>query len=75
MTTTDLMLLVADVFKDLEIPYAITGKQRLKEVIQSSAAKSADQIATALKRSLADFLGDVRPQDDVTFVILKSVRK
>lgn len=47
------------------------GKQRFKDVIAESAARSAKEIAIAIETALAHFRQEVMPQDDVTFVVAK----
>jgi sigma-B regulation protein RsbU (phosphoserine phosphatase) len=47
------------------------GKERLRAVIRESAARSADDIARAVRERLTAFRGDVRSVDDVTFVVVK----
>jgi sigma-B regulation protein RsbU (phosphoserine phosphatase) len=49
------------------------GKERLREAIQESASNSATDIVNVLLARLADFRGDCRPTDDVTFVIIKAL--
>jgi sigma-B regulation protein RsbU (phosphoserine phosphatase) len=47
------------------------GKDRLRDVIRESAAGSAEAIASAVRDRLAQFRGDARQVDDVTFVVVK----
>ncbi len=47
------------------------GKDRLRAVIRETAAGSAADIAQAIRSRLADFRGDARQVDDVTFVVVK----
>ncbi len=47
------------------------GKDRLREVIRAAAARSADEIAAAVRQRLTTFRGDTQSVDDVTFVIVK----
>jgi sigma-B regulation protein RsbU (phosphoserine phosphatase) len=47
------------------------GKDRVREVMRRHSAVTASEIGKALEASLADFLGQIQPQDDVTFVIIK----
>jgi sigma-B regulation protein RsbU (phosphoserine phosphatase) len=49
------------------------GKQRLRDAIQSAAAGTAGEIVQAVLDRLAEFRGECRPVDDVTFVIVKVV--
>jgi sigma-B regulation protein RsbU (phosphoserine phosphatase) len=49
----------------------IFGKERLREVIRRSAGASASEISAAIEAALAEFRGDARPRDDVTFVVVK----
>src|SRR5262249_17817378 len=51
------------------------GKDRLREVIRECAARSADEIAHAVRERLTTFRGDVRSVDDVTFVVVKVLAK
>jgi sigma-B regulation protein RsbU (phosphoserine phosphatase) len=48
------------------------GKERLREVIQAAADGSAEQISEAIRRALAEFRGDEKSVDDVTYVVLKT---
>jgi sigma-B regulation protein RsbU (phosphoserine phosphatase) len=48
------------------------GKERLKQVIETAADGSADQIARAIRAALTSFRGQEKSIDDVTFVILKA---
>ena len=48
------------------------GKQRLRQIIQSTAAGRAEEISQAIRAALAQFRGDGKSVDDVTFVILKA---
>jgi sigma-B regulation protein RsbU (phosphoserine phosphatase) len=47
------------------------GKDRLRAVLRECAARSADEIAHALRERLILFRGDAKPVDDVTFVVVK----
>jgi len=47
------------------------GKARLREVIRECAARSAEEIARAVRERLTAFRGDARSVDDVTFVVVK----
>jgi serine phosphatase RsbU (regulator of sigma subunit) len=49
------------------------GKERLRQVIQNSALKPANQIVQDILDCLAAFRGDCRPVDDVTFLVVKMV--
>jgi sigma-B regulation protein RsbU (phosphoserine phosphatase) len=49
------------------------GKSRLRDAIKQSASKSAAEITETILARLAEFRGDSRPTDDVTFVILKAL--
>src|SRR5262245_47512258 len=46
------------------------GKDRLREVIRACAARSADEIAEAVRERLTAFRGDVKSVDDVTCVVV-----
>ena len=48
------------------------GKERLREVVQSAADGSAEQIAQAIRAALTAFRGEEKSIDDVTFVIIKA---
>jgi serine phosphatase RsbU (regulator of sigma subunit) len=50
------------------------GKPRLREVIRSAALQSAGQIVEAVLARLADFRGDCKQTDDVTFVVIKALQ-
>jgi sigma-B regulation protein RsbU (phosphoserine phosphatase) len=47
------------------------GKERLRAVIRESAAGSAADIAGAISGRLAEFRGNAKQVDDVTFVVVK----
>jgi sigma-B regulation protein RsbU (phosphoserine phosphatase) len=47
------------------------GKDRLREVIRTSARGSAADISTAIRERLVAFRRDARQVDDVTFVVVK----
>lgn len=47
------------------------GKDRLREFLRKHHAGSAREIADALERTLAEFRGDRKAQDDVTYVVVK----
>jgi sigma-B regulation protein RsbU (phosphoserine phosphatase) len=47
------------------------GKDRLRELVRRGAALSADEISRAIREDLAQFCGESRQEDDVTFVIVK----
>jgi len=44
---------------------------RVRDVIEANCTRSAEEISTALRAALAQHLGVLRPDDDVTFVIVK----
>jgi sigma-B regulation protein RsbU (phosphoserine phosphatase) len=47
------------------------GKERLRDLIRQSAAGTSEEISQVIRHSLAAFRGDCRPEDDVTFVVIK----
>jgi sigma-B regulation protein RsbU (phosphoserine phosphatase) len=47
------------------------GKDRLRDVIREHATKSSQEIAEAVQRSLAKFVGGGPVLDDITFVVVK----
>ena len=47
------------------------GLDRLRESVRRHAKLSADEINEGLRADLAEFLGDAKPHDDVTFIIAK----
>jgi sigma-B regulation protein RsbU (phosphoserine phosphatase) len=47
------------------------GKDRLRDAIRESAARTAAEIAQTIRDRLATFRGDTKQVDDVTFVIVK----
>ena len=47
------------------------GKERLRDVIRVAASASAADIAGAIRGQLAEFRGDARQVDDVTFIVVK----
>jgi serine phosphatase RsbU (regulator of sigma subunit) len=49
------------------------GKDRLREAIRSASDRPATEIEAEVLRRLYEFLGPVKPKDDVTFVVVKVV--
>jgi len=49
------------------------GKDRLRKLIRTHAAKSAEGINDAVMQAVADFRSDLQQEDDVTLVIVKAV--
>jgi len=49
------------------------GKERLREAIKHAASQSASDIVNEILARLAEFRGDCRQTDDVTFVVVKAV--
>jgi sigma-B regulation protein RsbU (phosphoserine phosphatase) len=49
------------------------GKTRLRDAIQDAAANSAADIVDEILARLAEFRGQCRPTDDVTFVVIKAL--
>jgi sigma-B regulation protein RsbU (phosphoserine phosphatase) len=47
------------------------GKERLRDVIREHATKTSQEIAEAVQRSLAKFVGGGPVLDDITFVVVK----
>jgi serine phosphatase RsbU (regulator of sigma subunit) len=47
------------------------GKERLHQIMTRNAHLTAGQISAQIEQELAQFIGDVRPTDDVTFVVVK----
>jgi serine phosphatase RsbU (regulator of sigma subunit) len=47
------------------------GKERVRNLIRNSAKTPANEITKRINRELARFLGGRRPDDDLTFVIVK----
>src|SRR5262249_34313920 len=47
------------------------GKDRLREVLRTCAARPASEIAHAVRERLTAFRGDVKSVDDVTYVVVK----
>ena len=47
------------------------GKENLKRIIRKHANESADDIGKALLAALDSHRGDLPPQDDITFILLK----
>lgn len=47
------------------------GKDRLRRCIQRHAGLTAEQLSSALTAELAAFVGEGRPQDDATLVIIR----
>ncbi len=50
---------------------AMFGKDRLKRVIRRAAGETADNIGRQILEALHQHRGEMPPQDDVTFVVLK----
>ena len=49
------------------------GKERLRQILRTTATESAEQIAEVVREELLGFRGKVNPVDDITFVIVKYV--
>jgi sigma-B regulation protein RsbU (phosphoserine phosphatase) len=49
------------------------GKPRLRKAIKSAASNTAAEIVEAILARLAEFRGDCRATDDVTFVVIKAL--
>lgn len=47
------------------------GKDRMRELMRAHKTDSSEEISARLTKALADFRGDLRAQDDVTFVVVK----
>ena len=47
------------------------GKDRLRDVIRATRRKSSQEIAEAVQRALAKFVGGGPVLDDITFVVVK----
>ncbi len=47
------------------------GKDRLRELIRRHAALSAEEINQRIREALAEFRGESKQEDDVTFVLVK----
>lgn len=47
------------------------GKDRLIETVRSLRAKSAGELAQAIDRAVADFVGDAPQFDDFTLLVAK----
>ncbi|MHC4290936.1 MAG: SpoIIE family protein phosphatase [Planctomycetota bacterium] len=47
------------------------GKERVHSIIRENNHRNAEQISTALRDKLSDFLQDINQDDDITFVIIK----
>lgn len=47
------------------------GEDRLRAAVQGTTGQSADTIGTTVVRALADFVGDARPHDDVSVVVVR----
>lgn len=47
--------------------------ERVKQVIEENAAKSAEEISAALRSALDAHCGSLRPEDDVTYVVVKVI--
>jgi serine phosphatase RsbU (regulator of sigma subunit) len=47
------------------------GKDRLRDVIRANIGKTSQEIADAVQRSLAKFVGGGPVLDDITFVVVR----
>jgi len=47
------------------------GKDRLKNVIRQHAGRSARDILLAVYDTVEEFRGDLKPEDDLTIVVIK----
>ena len=51
------------------------GKERFKQLIRASAHAPAEQIVQKVKAALFEFTGGLKPEDDITLVIVKIVAR
>ena len=51
------------------------GKERFKQIIRASADARADSIVQKIKDALFEFTGGLKPEDDITLVIVKIVAR
>ncbi len=49
------------------------GKERFKQLIRESADAPAEQIVAKVKAALFEFTGGLKPEDDITLVIVKII--
>jgi serine phosphatase RsbU (regulator of sigma subunit) len=68
----DSILLVTDGLEELfSGTREMLGKERLTALFQSVANRPVEDVATSLKTAAANWRGDQRPGDDITFVVVK----
>jgi sigma-B regulation protein RsbU (phosphoserine phosphatase) len=49
------------------------GKERFKDLIRQAADRTAEEIVQQVKAALFEFTGGLKPEDDITLVIIKIV--
>ncbi|MBN9420461.1 MAG: SpoIIE family protein phosphatase [Candidatus Eremiobacteraeota bacterium] len=68
----DLLALYTDgVTEAANLAYELYGEERLLEVLGRSCDQDPDQMMDALKTSLADFVCEAEPSDDITVLLLR----
>ena len=51
------------------------GKQRFKALIRSAAGMTAEKIVDSVRAALYEFTGGLKPEDDITLVVVKVVAR
>ena len=68
----DFVVLYTDgVTEAMDAQHQEFGEERLRRVILDNRRATAAEMAAALERALADFIGPTTPSDDITFVIAR----
>ena len=68
----DTFLLMSDGFAELKNKQdEMIGYKRTKNLFEDVAEKSPDEIILHLKEKGYDWIGELEPDDDVTFVVIK----
>jgi serine phosphatase RsbU (regulator of sigma subunit) len=71
--TNDVVLFFTDGLSEtMNIVNDLFGEERIKSVIQNNIEKSAEDIKSALLKSVSDYRGTAFQNDDMTFLILKA---
>ena len=63
------------VWESRNIQNEMFGKARFKQLIRASAEAPAEQIVQNVKAALFEFTGGLKPEDDITLVIVKIVAR
>ena len=76
LQTDDILIIATDGVWETHSPTGEEfGKDRVRELIRAKKSDSSEAISAALTQALADFRGELKAHDDVTFVVVKFQEK